>query len=72
MLKELQTWNKLQCFSRRLRRDARNIIDTRWVLKWKWDYPTVDINKTAIADAKPVRIIRARLCIRGFKDHDKG
>merc|ERR1712012_284501 len=35
MLKELQTWQKLNCFSRKLRKDARNINDTRWVLKWK-------------------------------------
>ena len=33
MLKELQTWATLKCCSRKLRKDARNIIDVRWVLK---------------------------------------
>ena len=40
MAKELQTWAKLEGFSRKPRHQARNIIDTRWVLKWKWDQPT--------------------------------
>ena len=35
-LKEFITWNDLKCFSRKLRRDAQNIIDTRWVIKFKW------------------------------------
>ena len=34
-LKELKTWQELNCFSRKLRRDARNIIDTRWVIKFR-------------------------------------
>ena len=60
-LKELTTWNDLKCFSRKLRRDARNIIDTRWVIKFKW------VQK----DGKWIRIIRARLTVRGFKDSGK-
>ena len=60
-LKELATWNDLKCFSRKLRRDAHNIIDTRWVIKFKW------VQK----DGKWVRIIRARLTLRGFKDSGK-
>ena len=71
MLKELQTWQKLNCFSRKLRKDARNIIDTRWVLKWKWEQPTVSVADSGSPQAKAVRIIRARLTIRGFKDRDK-
>merc|ERR1712012_830905 len=71
MLKELQTWQKLNCFSRKLRKDARNIIDTRWVIKWKWDQPTVSVADSGSSQAKSVRIIRARLTIRGFKDRDK-
>ena len=34
MLSELQTWGKLKCFSRKPRKDARNIIDVRWVIKY--------------------------------------
>ena len=60
-LKELVTWNDLTCFSRKLRQDAHNIIDTRWVIKLKW------VQK----DGKWVRIIRARLTVRGFKDSGK-
>ena len=40
MLKELQTWAKLGCFSRKDRKKASNIIATRWVNKWKWELPT--------------------------------
>ena len=36
MLKELQTWAKLKCFSRKARSTARNIIDVLWVIKFKW------------------------------------
>ena len=39
MLKELQTWEKLKCFSRRPRQGARNIIDVRWAIKYKWEIP---------------------------------
>ena len=35
MLKELMTWAKYKCFSRRPRTGAQNIIDCRWVIKWK-------------------------------------
>ena len=71
MLKELQTWQKLKCFSRKQRKDARNIIDTRWVLKWKWEQPTVSVADSGSLQAEAVRVIRARLTIRGFKDRDK-
>ena len=60
-LKELTSWNDLKCFSRKLRRDAYNIIDTRWVIKFKWVHN----------DGEWVRIIRARLTVRGFKDSGK-
>ena len=60
-LKELKTWQELICFSRKLRRDARNIIDTRWVIKFKW----VQQNGAWICT------IRARLTVRGFKDSGK-
>ena len=35
-LNEIATWNGFKCFSRKLRRDAHNIIGTRWVTKLKW------------------------------------
>ncbi len=79
MLKELLTWANLRCFSRKKRADARNIIDTRWVLKFKWEQPTVDANAStaALGGSRPaeareaVRTIRARLTVRGFKDEDR-
>ena len=71
MEKELKTWAKLKCISRKARREARNIIDTRWVLKWKWDQPTVSAANSGSHGAEAVRIIRARLTIRGFKDQGK-
>ena len=75
MLKELQTWNKLQCFSRRPRKGARNILDVRWVYKFKWEIPTVDVTRGgghSTETLSPVRVIRARLTVRGFKDAERG
>ena len=73
MLKELQTWAKLKCFSRRARRQARNIIDVRWVIKFKWEIPTSSVGESQPTEtnAQPVRTIRARLTVRGFKDQQK-
>jgi len=73
MLKELHTWAKLKCFSRKPRSNAKNIIDTRWVLKFKWDQPTVDVRQSGgrQTEGQPVRTIRARLTVRGFKDSAK-
>jgi len=71
MAKELQTWVKLSCISRKPRNVASNTIDTRWVLKWKWDQPTVSVADSGKQQTKAVRVIRARLTIRGFKDKDK-
>ena len=72
MLQELETWAKFKCFSRKLRRDSSNIIDCRWVLKWKLDQETQSVEESAQNKAKVRRIIRARLTVRGFKDSDKG
>ena len=73
MLKELKTWADLKCFSRRLRKNSRNIIDVRWVIKFKWETPTTDVKKGEgqSTEAK-IRTIRARLTVRGFKDIDRG
>ena len=35
MLKELQTWATLKCFSRKAWSSARNITCVRWVIKFK-------------------------------------
>ena len=61
MLKELQTWAKLKCFSRKPRKEANNIIDTRWVIKFKWEQEPGHNGTTK-------KTIRARLTVRGFKD----
>ena len=61
--KELQTWQKYGCFSRQPRHGARNIVDCKWVIKWKQEI---------LPDNSFRRIIRARLTIRGFKDMDAG
>ena len=54
MLDEMTRWHTLGAFQRMDRRLASNVIDARWVLKWK------------IVNGK--RIIQARLVVRGFKD----
>ena len=54
MLEELQRWLNLGAFERVSKRYASNVIDARWVLKWKI--------------VKDQRIIQARLVVRGFKD----
>ena len=62
IMDELKTWLKFRCFSRKSRKQARNIVDCKWVIKWK---------KEVLPDGNTRRIIRARLTIRGFKDRDK-
>merc|ERR1712185_387919 len=54
ILKELQRWVERGSFQRLRRSEARNLIDSRWVLKWK------------LVDGR--RVIKARLTVRGFKD----
>jgi hypothetical protein len=71
MLKELKTWATLKCFSRKQRSQARNIIDVRWVLKWKWEEQAQDAQATKNSAAEAKKVIRARLTVRGFKDVDK-
>ena len=64
--KELETWVDMECISRKPRAQARNIIDCKWVLKWKWETPAQAASDTTTAVKR--RVIRARLCLRGFKD----
>ena len=54
VMNELKTWQGFKCFRRRARKDAPCIIDAKWVYKWKY--------------VQGKRIIRARLCLRGFKE----
>ena len=54
MLDELRRWLNLGAFERCSKEHAGNIIDARWVLKWK------------VVNGD--RIVQARLVVRGFKD----
>ena len=70
MKKELKTWLEYACISRKKRSDptCRNIIDCRWVIKWKLDQAVQDAASTV--EAVKRWVIRSRLCLRGFKDVD--
>ena len=63
VLEELTIWVQHGCFSRRPRKGATNIIDVRWVGKWKKIPHKTEPGKT-------VRVIRMRLTLRGFKDRE--
>ena len=54
MYYDIMRWHTLGAFKRMPRKLATNVIDARWVLKWK------------LVAGK--RIIQARLVVRGFKD----
>ena len=54
MLLELSRWNDMGAWRRFSRKQAGNILDSRWVLKWK-------LNEGR-------KIIQARLTARGYKD----
>ena len=60
---ELQIWIDHKCFVRHPRAKAKNIIDVRWVGKWKKTKDPKDPSKTK-------RFIRMRMTLRGFKDRD--
>lgn len=71
MLKELNAWASLSCLSRKARAGARNVIDCRWVYKYKWEAPTTNALRVGQQKYEPVKSIRARLAIRGFRDADR-
>ena len=58
MIDELRRWQGLEAFERCPLAEADNLIDARWVLKWK------------VVDGQ--RIIKARLTVRGFRDMQAG
>ena len=55
--KELVGLFDLGCFGRMRKSEAHNIVDTRWVITWKW----ID----------GVLSIKCRITMRGFKDRDQ-
>ena len=59
MLEELKIWDRYGCFERVSREGARNVMDSRFVAKWK-----------ILEDEGgcPKKIVRMRLALRGFKD----
>ena len=59
ILEELKIWNSYGCFKMVSRKGAENIIDSRFVAKWK----VKDPNKPYES-----RIIRMRMALRGFKE----
>ena len=63
LIEELGIWIQHACFHRRPRAGARNILDVRWVGKWKFVKAKDNPNNK-------VRIIRMRMTLRGFKDMD--
>ena len=54
MLKDLKSWHDLGAWEMADRSTAQNLIDSRWVIKWK------------LIDG--LKAVKARLCVRGFKD----
>ena len=63
ILEELMVWIGHECFTRRPRRGARNILDVKWVGKWKR-------TKSKEDPSKMVQIICMRMTLRGIKDVD--
>ena len=65
ILEELRVWIDHKCFHRRPRYGARNVLDVRWVGRWKRV-------KSKSNPGENVRIIRMRMTLRGLKDADAG
>ena len=63
MVDELKIWIRYECFRVVPRAGARNILDVRWVCKWKYIKDPKNL-------ATQMRIIRMRMTQRGFKDAD--
>ena len=56
---ELKTWLDNRCFKKCLLKNAQNVMTSRYVAKWKWIKDHI---------GKWHRVIRMRLCLRGFMD----
>ena len=56
--KEILTWLENDCFEMCLLKDAKNIMTSRYVAKWKW----------VMENGTWIRIIRMRRVLRGFMD----
>jgi len=56
---ELETWLKHGCFKICLLKNAQNVMTSRYVAKWKY---------VKNAKGQQERVIRMRLCLRGFMD----
>ena len=69
VLEELNVWIKHGCFHRRPRKGAYNVLDVKWVGKWKWVKATLRPGDTPNQPRK-VRIVRMRMTLRGFKDRE--
>ena len=54
MIKELERWCKHKAWVRKSRKDCHNVLQSRWVLKWK--------------NMKDGRGVKARLVVQGFMD----
>ena len=57
-LDEIKRWLSMDMFERSKRRDATYLVDSRWVIKFKL--------------VNGVKMIKARLTVRGFKDREAG
>ena len=57
IVKELQRWHHHQAWERAPRHSAKNLLTSKWVLKWK--------------DIEGKRVIKARLTVQGFKDRQQ-
>ena len=55
MTTEIHSWASLGTFRPQLRKEISNVIDARWVIRWK-------------VSPGGKRAIKARLTVRGFKD----
>ena len=61
---ELETWVKYGCISRKLRNLARNIIDVKWVIKWKFEQDARSAQESQQSGPSATRrVIRARLTV---------
>ena len=58
---ELQIWITNACFKKALLQKGQNLMTSRYVVKWKY---------VKDASGKEQRIIRMRLVLRGFMDHE--